>query len=62
MNFGKLITHTAAAVSLAACGLASSALAQPAAPAAQQTPPPVVISPEVSADRQITFRTQSFTL
>ena len=54
MNFGKLITLAAAL--LMACGLTLSALAQSAAPAAPQTPPPVVISPEVSAERQITFR------
>ena len=54
MNFGKLMAHTA--VLLVVCELMPSALAQSAAPAAQQTPPPVVISPEVSADRQITFR------
>jgi enterochelin esterase family protein len=33
-----------------------SALAQSAPPANQQTPPPVVVSPEVAEDRQITFR------
>src|SRR3989442_4134638 len=53
MNFGKWISR---AVVLAVCGLTHSALAQSAAPAAQQTPPPVVVSPEVSPDRQITFR------
>ena len=53
MNFGKLISRAAV---LAVCGLTHSALAQSAAPATQQTPPPVVVSPEVSPDRQITFR------
>ena len=56
MNFGKLITRTAVAMVLAAFSLIPSARAQSAAPAAQQTPPPVVISPEVSADQQVTFR------
>jgi enterochelin esterase-like enzyme len=54
MNFGRS-THTAA-VLLATASLVFSASAQSAAPANQQTPPPVLISPEVSADRQITFR------
>jgi enterochelin esterase-like enzyme len=45
-----------AAVLLVVCELTTSALAQSAAPAAPPTPPPVVVSPEVSADRQITFR------
>jgi enterochelin esterase-like enzyme len=49
-----MFSRTAAAL-LAACGLVSLASAQPAAPASQPTPPPVV-SPEVSADRQVTFR------
>jgi enterochelin esterase-like enzyme len=55
MKIGKFSTR-AAAVLLALVNLAFSASAQTAAPANQQTPPPVVISPEVSADRQITFR------
>ena len=54
MNFVKLITRTV--VLLVVCEFIPLALGQSAAPAAQQTPPPVVISPEVSADRQITFR------
>jgi enterochelin esterase-like enzyme len=54
MNFVKLITRTV--VLLVICEFIPLALGQSAAPAAQQTPPPVVISPEVSADRQITFR------
>ena len=54
MDFGKLISRAAV---LAVCGgLTHSALAQSAAPATQQTPPPVVVTPEVSPDRQITFR------
>src|SRR2546428_11143769 len=53
MNIGKLITR--ATLLLVVCELMPVALGQ-SAPAAQQTPPPVVISPEVSADRQITFR------
>ncbi len=56
MNVGRLIIRTAAVVFLAASSLFTAALAQSAAPAAQPTPPPVVISPEVLADRQITFR------
>src|SRR2546425_650695 len=51
MNYGKLIIS--AAVLLAVCELGPLVLGQPAA---QQTPTPVVISPEVAADRQITFR------
>jgi enterochelin esterase family protein len=54
MNFRKLITRTA--VLLVVCELTPLALGQSAAPATRQTPPPVVTSPEVSADRQITFR------
>ena len=54
MNFGKVITRTA--VLFLVCEFVPLALGQSAAPAAQQTPPPVVISPEVSADRNITFR------
>jgi enterochelin esterase family protein len=54
MVFGKLIAR--AAVWLVVCGLTPLALAQSTSRAAPQTPPPVVISPEVSADRQITFR------
>src|SRR2546425_12625316 len=53
MNFGKLISR---ATVLAVCGLTHSGLAQSAAPATQQTPAPVVVSPEVSPDRQGTFR------
>jgi len=56
MNVGRLITRTVAAVCLAATSLVTSTRAQSPAPTNQQTPPPVVISPEVSADRQITFR------
>jgi enterochelin esterase family protein len=56
MNFGKLIIRIAAVVLLAASSFITSTLAQSTAPAAQPTPPPVVISPEVAADRQITFR------
>jgi enterochelin esterase family protein len=56
MSFERLITRTVAAVFLAAFSFAGSSLAQPPAPANQQTTPPVVVSPEVSADRQITFR------
>src|SRR6185295_13900778 len=54
MDLGKLISRTS--VLLLFCGLIPLALGQSAAPAAQQTAAPVVISPEVSADRQITFR------
>ncbi len=54
MNLGKLIIR--AAVLLVVCEFIPLALGQTATPAAQQTPPPVVISPEVSADGQITFR------
>src|SRR5436189_6090755 len=53
MKFGKLLTRST--VLLVVCELMTIALGQ-APPAAQQTPPPVIISPEVSADRQITFR------
>ena len=55
MNFRSLTTLTAT-VLLTAVSFVISALAQSAAPANQQTPPPVVVSPEVSADGQITFR------
>jgi enterochelin esterase family protein len=55
MNFGR-ITARAAAVLLMAAAFVFSASAQSAAPANQPTPAPVVVSPEVSADRQITFR------
>src|SRR5262245_27761988 len=55
MNFGGLTIRTVVAL-LAAVGFVFSAWAQPAASANQQTPPPFVTSPEVSADRQITFR------
>jgi hypothetical protein len=56
MNFGRLITRAVAAAFLAAASLVTSTLAQSPVPPAQPPPPPVVISPEVSADRQITFR------
>src|SRR5262245_6737109 len=55
MSFGRLIIRTTTLL-LAAVSFVFSALAQTAAPANQPTPPPVVVSPEVSADRQITFR------
>ena len=55
MNFGR-ITARAGAVLLMAAVFVLSALAQSAAPANQQTPAPAVVSPDVSADRQITFR------
>ncbi|MFN0084646.1 MAG: esterase [Blastocatellia bacterium] len=45
-----------AAVFLVGVSVAYSAAAQSAAPANQQTPPPVIVSPEVSPDRQINFR------
>ena len=54
MNSGKLIC--CAALLLLGCELIRPALGQSAAPPAQQAQPPVVISPEVSVDRQITFR------
>jgi len=55
MNFGR-ITARAGAVLLMTAIFVFSALAQPAAPSNQQTPAPAVVSPEVLADRQITFR------
>src|SRR5262245_13744276 len=55
MSFGRL-TIRIGVVLLAGIGCVVSALAQAAPPANQQTPPPVVVSPEVSADGQITFR------
>ncbi len=54
MNFGKWITRTV--VLLVVCEFIPLAFGQSAAPPAQQTPPPVVLSPEVSADGKITFR------
>src|SRR5262247_4038674 len=54
MNFGR-ITARASAVLLMAAVFVFSALAQSAAPANLQTDVPVIISPEVSADRRITF-------
>jgi enterochelin esterase-like enzyme len=54
MNFGR-ITACASAVLSATAIFVFSALAQSAAPANLQTDAPVIISPEVSADRQITF-------
>ncbi len=54
-NFGRL-TVSMAAVFSATAVMVFSTLAQSAAPATPQTPPPVVNSPEVSADGQITFR------
>ncbi len=54
MNFVRNAVRAGAALS-AAVILVLSVLGQ-AAPANQQTPPPQVISPEVSADQQITFR------
>src|SRR5215475_11134155 len=54
-NLGRMIVSGAAVFSATAV-MVFSMLAQSAAPAPQQTPPPVVNSPEVSADRQITFR------
>ncbi|MBO0862941.1 MAG: esterase, partial [Chloracidobacterium sp.] len=58
MKFGNLgrMTACAGSVLMATAVFAFSALAQSAAPANQQTPAPVVISPEVSADQKITFR------
>ncbi|HEY7183592.1 MAG TPA: alpha/beta hydrolase-fold protein [Blastocatellia bacterium] len=58
MKFGNLgrITACVGAVLSATAVFAFSALAQSGAPANQQTPAPVVISPEVSADQNITFR------
>jgi enterochelin esterase-like enzyme len=50
------MTASAGAVLSATAVFVFSALAQSAAPAIQQTQTPVIISPEVSADRQITFR------
>src|ERR1041384_4165643 len=55
MNVRKLTIRTAT-VLLAAASFVFSVLAQSAAPANQQTPPPVVVSPEVATDGQITFR------
>ena len=55
MNFGRLITRTAAAAFLVSSSFVISTRAQSAAPAAQPTPP-VIISPEVLPDRQLTFR------
>ncbi|HZF38690.1 MAG TPA: alpha/beta hydrolase-fold protein, partial [Blastocatellia bacterium] len=54
MNFGRITAFVAAVLSATAV-FVFSALAQSAAPANQQTAP-VVISPEISADQQITFR------
>src|SRR5215475_2821384 len=54
-NLGRMIVSGAAVFSATAV-MVFSMLAQSAAPAPQQTPPPVVNSPEVSEDRQITFR------
>jgi enterochelin esterase-like enzyme len=55
MNFGR-ITARAATVLSAAAIFVFSAFAQSVAPATPQAPAPVVTSPEVSADGQITFR------
>ena len=52
MKFGKLLIRST--VLFVICQL-TTVLGQ-SSPAAQQTPTPVVISPEVAADRQITFR------
>src|SRR5262249_4589338 len=54
MVFGKLVIRTA--VLFVVCELIPFAFGQATAPAAPQTPPPMVVSPEVAADRQITFR------
>jgi hypothetical protein len=57
MKFGKFGRITACVAALSTTAVFTfSALAQSAAPANQQTPAPVVISPEVSADPNITFR------
>lgn len=54
MNFAKLITHLLVTL-VTAMGLVTAIAAQSAAPITQATPP-VVVSPEVSADKRITFR------
>lgn len=57
MNQGKTIARIIAALIWAAFALSPWTLAQPpAAPANQRPQPPAVVSPEVQADRRVTFR------